>query len=151
MTRPRRRARSGLILIAVIAMSAFMAGCAGNDDAASAEPTEEPSSGPVVVTFEVAGDERYKVLLTHADDIGIARQLLAGEEAPGIPNGLVVRETGVNTGYTWSIDPDDIEFADTTIEVCDGIPSDVEAGLVTSDRYCPWSADVVAIDPAPAP
>jgi hypothetical protein len=36
-----------------------------------------------------------------------------------------------------------------TIEVCDGIPSDVEAGVVTSERYCPWSAVVVAVEPAP--
>jgi hypothetical protein len=47
------------------------------------------------------------------------------------------------------MDPDDFEFAEVTTEVCDGIPSDVESGLVTSDRYCPWSAQVVAVDPAP--
>jgi len=135
--------------VAAIGVAGIIAGCGGGGDDASAAPTAAPSSGPVVVTFEVAGDERYRILLTHPDDIAIARQLLAGEEAPGIPNGLVVRETGVNAGYTWSIDPDDIEFADTTIEVCDGIPSDVEAGLVTSERYCPWSAEVVGIDPAP--
>ena len=61
---------------------------------------------------------------------------------------MVRGETGVNEGFTWSIDPDDFEFADVTIEVCDGIPSDVEKGLVTSDRYCPWSAVVADIQPA---
>ncbi len=110
--------------------------------------TPDPQA-PVVVTFQVAEDETFKVLLTDPADIAIARQLLAGEDAPGIPNGRVVRETGVNEGWTWSLDPADFEFADTTIEVCDGIPSDVEAGLVTSDRYCPWSALVTAVDPAP--
>jgi hypothetical protein len=144
----QRAAASGTVVALILALAAIVASCAGSDGSGSASPTAAPSSGPVVVTFEVAGDEHYKILLTHPDDIAIARQLLAGEEAPGIPNGLVVRTTGVNTGYTWSIDPDDIEFADTTIEVCDGIPSDVEAGVVTSDRYCPWSAKVVAIDPA---
>jgi len=147
--RARRLPGHALAVAAMVAISTVIAACAGGDDAASARPSAVPSSGPVVVTFEVAGDERYRILLTQPDDIAIARQLLAGEDAPGIPNGLVVRTTGVNTGYTWSIDPDDIEFADTTIEVCDGIPSDVEAGVVTSDRYCPWSALVVAIDPAP--
>ena len=133
-----------------LALTVLVAACSSGSDGGdpTAAPTADPSA-PVVVTFEVAGDERYRILLTHADDIAIARTLLAGEDAPGIPNGLVVRTTGVNTGYTWSIDPNDIEFADMTIEVCDGIPSDVEAGLVTSDRYCPWSALVVAIDPAP--
>jgi hypothetical protein len=104
-------------------------------------------SDPIVVTFEVV-DERYKVLLTDPADIDSARRLLAGEDVPSIPNGRVVRETGVNEGYSWSIDPTDIEFAEVTIEVCDGLPSDVEMGVVSGDRYCPWSAVVVGVEPA---
>jgi hypothetical protein len=100
----------------------------------------------VVVTFRVV-DEEYKIRLTDPVDIEIARALLAGEEAPGIPNGLVVRgEPDVNTGYSWHIAPESIEFADVTMELCDGRPSDVEAGIITSDRYCPWSAEVIAIE-----
>ena len=105
------------------------------------------ANAPVVVTFEVV-EERYKVLLTEPADIDTARRLLAGENVPSIPNGRVVRETGVNDGYSWSIDPNDIEFGDVTIEVCDGLPSDVEMGVVTGDRFCPWSAVVIGIDPA---
>jgi hypothetical protein len=104
-------------------------------------------SDPIVVTFEVV-DERYKVLLTDPADIDSARRLLAGEDVASIPNGRVVRETGVNEGYSWSIDPTDIEFAEVTIEVCDGLPSDVEMGVVSGDRYCPWSAVVVGVEPA---
>jgi hypothetical protein len=104
-------------------------------------------SDPIVVTFEVV-DQRYKVLLTDPADIDSARRLLAGEDVPSIPNGRVVRETGVNEGYSWSIDPTDIEFAEVTIEVCDGLPSDVEMGVVSGDRYCPWSAVVVGVEPA---
>lgn len=110
--------------------------------------TSPQGSGPVVVTFEVV-DERFRALLTDPADVEIARRLKAGEDAPSIPNGRVVRETGVNEGYGWSLDPNDIEFADVTVEVCDGLPSDVEAGTISGDRYCPWSATVVAIDPAP--
>jgi hypothetical protein len=108
------------------------------------------------VTFEVVG-ERFKALLTDPADIAIARRLLAGDDAAcgsseeefcNIPNGRVVRETGVNEGYSWSLDPNDFEFASVTIEVCDGVPSDVEAGVMTGDRYCPWSAVVIGIDPA---
>jgi hypothetical protein len=85
--------------------------------------------------------------LTDPADIEVARALLAGGEAPGIPNGLVVRgDPDVNTGYTWHIDPESVEFVDITVEVCDGLPSDVEKAIITSDRYCPWSAEVVAID-----
>ena len=141
----RRHVTAATVLLA---LAIGLAACAPGDDGA-ASPTA-PADGPVVVTFQVAGDETYRILLTDPADIDIARRLLAGEDAPSIPNGLVARgETGVNEGFTWSIDPDDIDFADVTIEVCDGIPSDVEAGLVTSDRYCPWSAVVTAVEPAP--
>jgi hypothetical protein len=116
---------------------------------ACGSPTDGSAAGdPVVVTFEVAGEERFKALLTEPADVDTARRLLDGEDVPSIPNGRVVRETGVNEGYSWSLDPGDIEFAEVTIEVCDGLPSDVEAGVITSDRYCPWSAVVIAVDPA---
>ena len=134
----------GTLLLVV----ATLAGAACGGGGASPSPT---APAAVVVTFEVAGGERFRVLLTDPADIDIANRLAAGDgDAPSIPNGRVIRgETGVNEGFTWSLDPNDFEFADVTIEVCDGIPSDVEAGLVTSDRYCPWSAIVTAIQPAP--
>lgn len=128
--------------LAAASVVALAIGACGSGDQASGTP-----SGPVVVTFEVV-DERFKALLTEPADIEIARQLLAGEDVPSIPNGRVVPETGVNEGYSWSLDPNDIEFADVTVEVCDGLPSDIETGVVTSDRYCPWSAVVLAVDPA---
>ncbi len=31
-----------------------------------------------------------------------------------------------------------------TTGVCDGLPSGVERGAITSDRYCPWPAEVGA-------
>lgn len=139
MTGRIRPARGAL---AALAAAALATGACGGGDGASGSPT-----GPVVVTFEVV-EERFKALLTEPADIDIARRLLAGEDVPSIPNGRVLRETGVNEGYGWSLDPNDIEFADVTIEVCDGLPSDVETGVVTGDRYCPWSAVVLGIEPA---
>ena len=101
----------------------------------------------VIVTFRVADKEQYKIQLTDPADIETARQLLAGEEAPKIPNGKVVfGDPGVNKGYSWHIDPETLEFADMTTEVCDGLPSDVEQGIITSEYYCPWVAEVIALD-----
>jgi hypothetical protein len=101
----------------------------------------------VVVTFRVAHGETYRIRLTEPADIAIARRLLAGQPAPRIPNGVVVRgDPDVNVGYSWHVDPASVEFADFTAEVCDGLPSDVERGAITSPRYCPWSAEVIAID-----
>jgi hypothetical protein len=99
------------------------------------------------VTFDVEG-EQYRIRLTDPADIEVARALLAGEEAPSIPSGVVVRgDPDVNVGYSWHIDPESVEFADVTVEVCDGRPSDVQANEITSDRYCPWGARVVAVEP----
>lgn len=111
-----------------------------------ATPGQSPSG--VVVTFRVA-EEQFRLLVTDADQIEHVRGLLAGGEEGRIPNGVIVRgETGVNEGWSWHIDPDSLEFADMTVEVCDGLPSHVEDGTLTSDRYCPWSARVIDVQPA---
>ena len=136
-----RRSVIGRIGASAVLLSLGLAACG------SGANTSNDASAPVVVTFEVV-DERYKVLLTEPADIDTARRLLAGEDVPSIPNGRLIRETGVNEGYTWSIDPSDIDFAEVTIEACDGLPSDVEMGVVSGDRYCPWSAVVIGVEPA---
>ena len=104
-----------------------------------------PAKNPVA-TFRVV-DETYKIELATPELVQHARDLLAGEEVASIPNGTVVRDDpGVNAPWSWHIDPATLEFADMTIEVCDGLPSYVEDGTVTSDQYCPWSAEIVSID-----
>lgn len=145
---------SMLRTLAVVVAASLLAACTGGSptkpptDAPTsppASPTPAPSTG-VVVTIDVTG-ETYRVLLTEPTDIATARDLLAGKEGPTIPNGRVVRgDAGVNDGYSWHIDPNDFEWADMTMELCDGKPSDVEANSISGDRFCPWSARVVAVD-----
>jgi len=127
----------------------------------SPKPTSKPSptprrspaqtgypAGSVIVTFDVSG-EQYRILVVDPANVAIAQELLAGQDEPSIPNGLIVRgDPSVNAGWSWHIDPQSLEFADMTTEVCDGKPSFVENGTLTGDRYCPWSARVVAIEPA---
>lgn len=113
-------------------------------------PSAVPSEEPIIVTIRVAGSQEYRVRLTEAADIAVARQLLAGDpdQLATIPNGRIVRgDPGVNTGYSWHIDPSDFEWAEITVEVCDGLPSDVSSGTLSGDRYCPWQAEVVDIEP----
>ena len=102
-----------------------------------------------VVTFEVTGGSRYKVLVTDAKTLDVVTKLSKGEDAPSIPNGRILHETGVNAGWSWSIDPADFRFDDITDSTCQGTPEEIEAGTFTGDRFCPWSAIVVALDPAP--
>ena len=106
------------------------------------------SGGSVIVTFKVV-DEQYRVLVTDPANVAIVNDLLDGGEGPRIPNGEVAPgDGGVNGPWTWHIDPATLEFADMTTEVCDGKPSFVEDGLVSGDRFCPWSAKVISVEPA---
>jgi hypothetical protein len=134
-----------IAFILLVWMSRALVAC--GTSATPIQPTPAPMG--VVVTLRVADTEEYRIRLVDPDDIAIAQKLLAGEAAPSIPNGRVVRgNSDVNVGYSWHIDPASAEFADMATEVCDGRPSDVENSVITSDRYCPWSATVVAIAPA---
>ena len=148
------------IITATMTAAALVAACGGpvappsavatptalTTAAPSATPGDEmPSS--VVVTFESADGKTWRVRLTDPADITIAQAHAAGIEAPKIPNGKIVRGSAdVNVGWSWHLDADDFEWADMTIEVCDGNPGDVESGALTWDRYCPWSAKVVSVD-----
>lgn len=116
----------------------------------SPSPTAPPSTGPVIVTIRVDEQQDYRVRLTDPADIQVARELLDGDpdQLATIPSGRIVRgDPGVNTGYSWHIDPNDFEWAEISIEVCDGLPSDVSTGTVSGERYCPWHAEVVDIQP----
>jgi hypothetical protein len=122
-----------------LALAGTLGGCSAG--------TPAPKSS--VVTFQLADGSRYKVLLTDPADLQIVTDLANGKDAPSIPNGRIVHETGVNTGWSWSIDPADFAFVDVTDGTCDGTPQEIEDGTFTGARFCPWSAIVVAKEPAP--
>ena len=123
--------RMPALAASAIVASVLLAGCAAQNP---------------VATFEVV-DQTYKIELATPELVEHAQQLLDGEDVASIPNGLIVRDDpGVNAPWSWHIDPDSLEFADQTTEVCDGLPEYVEDGTLTSPYYCPWSAKIVSID-----
>lgn len=141
---PRLRRPPAAVAVAGFSVAGFLiavllTGCA---PAASKPP---PLSHPIAV-FQVAGDETYRIELITPELVKHAEQLLDGDEVAAIPLGKVVRTPGVNAPWSWHIDPTTLEFADVTVEVCDGLPSYVEDRTVTSPDYCPWSAKVVKIE-----
>jgi hypothetical protein len=89
--------------------------------------------------------ETFRVALTSADQVAAARAAQNGGAAR-IPVGRVALGTQVNTGWSWHLE--DLTFAEVTVELCDGRPSDVErAGSeFGGGRFCPWTATVVRID-----
>jgi hypothetical protein len=107
---------------------------------------ESPSSpsSDAIVTFRVV-NERFRVRLTTSDQVAAARASQSGGPA-NIPVGRIVAGMQVNTGWSWHLE--DVSFAEVAIEVCDGLPSDVEregTGFA-SGTYCPWAARVEAIE-----
>jgi hypothetical protein len=108
------------------------------DDDSPTSPTDS-----AVVTFKVS-DETFKVKLTTREQVEAAEAAKNGGTAR-IPNGRIVAGADVNTGWTWHLV--DVTFAEATIEVCDGRPSDVERAGVNfgAGRFCPWSAQILSI------
>jgi len=63
--------------------------------------------------------------------------------------GRVLRGNGgFNAPWNWHLDPDTVEFADLTVEVCDGCPTLMQADLDnyidTVGQYCPWSTQIIS-------
>ncbi len=110
---------------------------------------EEPSGPPDSAVFVIAvEDEQFRVHIEDEDVADEARVLLRTGESRNI-NGEIARGPGgVNGGYSWHLRPATVEFADVTIELCDGMPSYVEENVDyyvdTVKRYCPWGAKVVS-------
>jgi hypothetical protein len=117
-------------------------GAAVNSACDNDSPTG-PSEG-AIATFRVES-ETFRVHLTTDDQIRGA-ELALGNGPAKIPNGRLVAGEDVNEGYGWHLV--DVTFAEVTIELCDGLPSEVQRAGVSfgGGRYCPWSARVVSID-----
>jgi hypothetical protein len=137
---------SGVIEMVRAVKALVVAGVALGGLAASACDSESPTapSTGAVVTFNVSG-ETFRVLLTTAEQVAAARAAQNGGPAR-IPNGRLASGAQVNTGWTWHLE--EVTFAEFTIELCDGRPSDVEREGVRygGGRYCPWGAMIVRIE-----
>jgi hypothetical protein len=120
--------------------------------ACNGSPTE-PSDlrGGVLATFDVSG-ERFRVFVTNAATIQQLIALRDGASQASIPNGRIHRGAGAgnhNRPYSWHLDPEEIQMAEVTIELCDGRPSFVQATIGEFvdriGRYCPWNAMLVEL------
>jgi len=139
---------STLIAWGLLAVVLLAGACGG------AAPTPEPGelSGGIVATFDMVGEE-FSVWVTNPQTIQQILDLQRGVSAASIPNGVILRGPGKadhNVPWSWHLDPEQIEMAEVTMELCDGTPSFVEEELdyfvATVGRYCPWSARLVAVE-----
>jgi hypothetical protein len=117
--------------------------------ASCSSPASPELEGGVLATFDVQG-ERYSIFVTRTESIAQLEALADGRSDARIPSGRLVRG-GVpyNAPWSWHIDPEGLEMAEVTIELCDGRPSDVEKDLDywvgTVGRFCPWSAALLGL------
>jgi hypothetical protein len=135
-------ARQTFLILAL----ALFAGC----DSGAIAPGDELQGG-ALVTFQVSG-ERFRVWVTNETVIAQIFDLRDGVSNANIPNGVLHASPGVadhNAPWLWHLDAEEIQMAESTIEVCDGRPSLVDALLeeyLAIGRFCPWGAVLVSIE-----
>ena len=156
--------RRGVVLLLGLALLAAAACAPGAPATPTPTPTPSPTPGPsptptpgelaggILATFESQG-QRFRVWVTNPSTIEQVLALQRGESRASIPNGRILRGPGQgdhNAPWSWHLDPQDVEMAEATIEVCDGAPQYVEDNLDefvdTVGRYCPWGAKLVGVE-----
>jgi hypothetical protein len=109
--------------------------------------TLDPSAPTSAIFVVEVVDERFRVLLTRAEVIEQARELMETGESRVLMGRLAAGDGGFNFGYDWHLEPESVGFHDAAIEVCDGLPShveeDVQYWLGTVGTYCPWNSRIV--------
>ena len=122
-----------------------VAGCA--DDGVAPDVELE---GGVLATFR-GGGETFRVWTTNPQTIEDLYALKAGTSQAEIPNGPILVGPGQgdhNLPWSWHLDPEQVEMAENTVEVCDGTPSYVEGNLsawLSLGHYCPWGTVLVKL------
>jgi hypothetical protein len=123
------------------------AGSAGSSGGAGAQCAAR--TGGAVIEFEIV-DDTFSIWVENADFIAEARRLLSAGETRVPVFGTLIDGTDCDEQWSWHADPNDVEFADFTIELCDGVPSYIEENkqewFDSVGAWCPWSAVVTAVD-----
>jgi hypothetical protein len=108
----------------------------------------ERSDG-ALIDFQIVG-ETLRVWIEDDAFIDEAQRLLDQGEQRIPVFGTLVDGLDCDAQWTWHPQAADVGFADVTIELCDGLPSHVENDkaywIETVMSYCPWSAEVTAVD-----
>ena len=136
------------LALGLMALLLLLAAC----DSDPANEDEETLQGGILATFNVEG-ETFKVWITNAQTIEQILDLRDGKSQAAIPNGRLRAGAGHGTHnepWSWHLDPETTAMAESTIEVCSGLPSFVEADLDewvnNVGQYCPWSASLVEVE-----
>jgi hypothetical protein len=107
-------------------------------------------TGGALITFSVHG-ETLKVWSENLTFIAEAKKLVGNPDFHPTPVFKTVRlGHDACSGREWSVDPAEMSFGDFTTEVCDGMPSyldaNIESWVKAPGNYCPWGPEVLAVD-----
>lgn len=107
----------------------------------------EPGASAALFEVSACSGQTFRMRLTDPQVIQRAEGLVGRSDQP-IVNGRLARGNGgFNQPWEWHLVPESVEFADVTIEVCDGCPqmvqNDLNYWIDTVGRFCPWTSRVV--------
>jgi hypothetical protein len=127
---------------------------ASTSDAAPSADAATPGdcdtrTGGAFISFAV-GDESLRVWSTNDAFIDAAIANMASDTRQNAVFGTILAGADCEPEHAWHLDPEDMSFADFSVEVCDGRPSDLDNDLAywmdTVMQYCPWGPMITAID-----
>lgn len=137
----RSQSSTGLTLLALVILLLLLLPLAGCEDGSPTSLDDAP-----LFELQVSG-ETFQVAVTDPDEVtALEARMQSGVEG-AVSGELVAGDGGINTPWSWHLDPTTVHVPDVTTEVCDGRPSMVEGALEywlgTVGRFCPWGAVVV--------
>lgn len=96
---------------------------------------------------DVAG-ERFIIYVTERETIRLAEENMRGLNSMFPIGELEYGDGGFNKPWSWHLNSESVRMVEVAVEVCDGLPSHVEADLKywveVVGRYCPWGGRIVA-------
>lgn len=115
-----------------------------------------PDIAPLFATFSFADQQTTRIFVTAPEACRVIREIASGKRKDMIPNGIIIDDRPAKSPYdsrwSWHFQPDSVEMAEFTIEVCDATPTYVEEHMdewfqgEKTARWCPWSAHLVKIE-----
>jgi hypothetical protein len=113
-------------------------------------PAPSEIRGKSFTIRSTANNEEFTVFATDPDAIALLTDNFEGKNEFFVTGRLAIGDGGFNAPWSWHLDPFSTTMAEFSIELCDGVPSDVENNLATwlfqVRTFCPWSSEVIAIN-----
>jgi len=133
------------ILILLISFS-FVLGCGSSGDDVPQPPAERKFL--FGIRSHNKGEQDFVAFSSRPEVISKVLKELGKpvSERTLMINGAIDRGNDGNRNWSWHFKPDDWDLAEISVEVCDGLPSDVEKDIDywvdTVKRFCPWDSFV---------